>query len=302
MERQEYREILGRLPIESPTPEDMAMVCPHLTQEQAVKAFTEGDSNYVACSPLRVRSAFQIVSLRKPWTEEIKVWRGDTQVITGTKEHPARLDWSYTGRTRASYADGQSHGSVFRDYAHIAEAIKFAEDNWDDELILDDWASAVTFYIQDPSELVNSKYLHDAPKTKAVLYVTLNRDLNETINDHSRPESELFDEAIVEMTADLAVWHELKGGRGGFTNFNCAYCGSGLGLSGCNGCGYKFRDDHSRCGWDTPLSRKMVEFLQENGLTFKKDPEIAWEQEQVNYERRKQEAEEWARQRAEAQA
>jgi len=108
------------------------------------------------------------------------------------------------------------------------------------------------------------------------LYVTLNRDLNEIINDHSRPESELFDDAIAEMTIDEKIWHELKGGRGTFTEFNCAYCGSGLGFSGCSGCGHKFDDDQFRCGWSTPLSKKMVELLQQKGLVFKKDPQIAW--------------------------
>ncbi len=300
MKREEYRSILGRLPIKSPTPQDMAMLCPHLTAEEAVEAFTT-DSGYIACPPLRIRHGFQIVSYHKEWVEEVKV-RGvvdgkETQVVTGTKNHPARLDWSYASRTLASYADGKSHGDVFSPYKHMNEAMKFAVDNWGDELILDDWVSVVEFYVQDPTDLVNDRYHQDYPRTKAVLRVVLNRDLNEIINDHSKPESELFDEAISQMTLDHAVWHELKGGRGGFTEFNCAHCGAGLSLSSCTGCGYRFRDDHFRCGWNTPLSRKMVAFLRENGHVFKADPEIAWTKERQNWERNQQAHEEMLRNR-----
>ena len=286
MKREEYRAILSRLPIKSPSPQDMAMLCPHLTEKEAVEAFMT-NSGYVACPSLRIRHGFQILSYRKEWVEEIKVWgiiNGErTQTITGTKNHPARLDWSYTGRTRDSYADGKSHGDVFTPYRHMDKAMKFADANWGDDLILDNWVDAVEFYIQDPTDLVNDRYHQDHPRTKTVLYVTLNRDLNEICNDHTKPESELFDDAISQMTVDLAVWHELKGGRGSFTEFNCAHCGAGLALSFCTGCGYRFRDDESRCGWNTPLSRKMVKFLRSNGHVFKVDPEIALTKEQQNW-------------------
>lgn len=97
--------------------------------------------------------------------------------------------------------------------------------------------------------------------------------------------SEVFDNAIVEMTVDPKIWHELKGGRGGYTDFNCAYCGYGLGLHGCGCCGHTFEDDHMRCGWNTPLSKKMVEFLQQSGHVFKQDPQIAWNLERTQYDK-----------------
>lgn len=259
LSKKEYRKILERLPINNPKPEDMAAVCPHLTMEQAVIAFGK-DSGYVACPPLRVKCAFQIVSYHKEYDG-----------------HPPRLDWSYACRTLQSYADLQPRGDIFGEYQYMADAIKFAEENWGDELILDTWDSVLEIYVQDPSDLIGKGYRKNQPKTKEILYITLNRDLNEIINDHSKPESQLFDDAIAEMTIDAMIWHELKGGRGGYTEFNCAYCGSGLGLAGCGGCGHKFEDDGMRCGWNTPLSKKMVEFLQQNGHVFKKDPNIAWD-------------------------
>lgn len=291
MTSSEYRSILGRLPIKSPTPQDMAMLCPHLTMQEAVAAFTNG-SGYVACPPLRIRHGFQIISYHKEFVEEIKVWGvvngKETQVITGKKNHPARLDWSYARRTQDSYVDGKSHGDVFHSYDHMHKAMKFAEEHWGDELILDNWESVIQFYIQDPTDLVNDRYHQDYPRTKAVLWVTLSRDFNFVINDGSKPLSELLDEVIMQMTLDHVIWHELKGGRGGFLEFNCANCGAGLGLTGCYGCGHRFNDDHFRSGWHTPLSRKMVAFLRENGHKFRVDPEIAWAKEREDLERGRQ--------------
>lgn len=278
MKKDEYRSLLGQLPIKNPTADDMVRMCPHLTEDQAVDAFMTG-SGYVACPSLHIRHAYQVLSYHKEWVEEIKVRREDTQVITGRKNHPARLEWAFGSRTLASYADGKPHGDVFGETKHREEAMRFANENWGNELILDDWVSVVNFIIQDPTDLVNDRYHTDSPRTKAVLYVALNRDLNEIINDRSKPESELFDEAISQMTLDRKIWSEIKGGRGGYTDYNCAHCGSGLSLSCCTGCGHRFHDDQFRSGWSTPLSRKMVAFLREHGHDFKIDPEIAWTRE-----------------------
>src|SRR3989344_2351732 len=102
MKREEYPSLLRRLPIKKPTPQDMAMLCPHLTPGKAVEAFTTGNG-YVACPPFRVRRSFQVISYHKEWVEEVKVWRivggKYTQVVTGTKNHPAHLYWSYAHRT-----------------------------------------------------------------------------------------------------------------------------------------------------------------------------------------------------------
>lgn len=265
MTKEEYRSILGRLPIKSPTPEDMSMLCPHLKPEDAVKAFTKG-IGYVACPPLVVRDSFQIISYRKEWMETVKVSRVKDDVedasVSGVKNHPARLEWSYAGRSSSTYLN-------------MDEAMKFAEDNWGDQLILDTWKSVVEIYVQDPTDLVNDRYHTDYPRTKAILRLMLGRDFNTIINDHTKPCSELLDDAIVAMTLDEVEWHEYKGGRGGYTEFNCANCGAGLSLTGCPGCGHRFGDDQFRCGWYTPLSRKMIAFLQASGHHFPVDPEIA---------------------------
>ncbi len=288
VKNEDYRSILGRLPIKSPTVQDMAMLCPHLTTEEAVNAFM-ADSGYVACPPLLIRNSFQIVSYHKEWVEQIPGWKvvdgKEIRVIIGTKNHPAILQRERAGRTLESYTDGQLHGDIIETYKHMDKAMKFAEDNWGDELILDNWASVAYIYVQDPTDLVNDRYHHNYPRTKAVLYVALNRDINEIAHDHTKPETEVLDEAISQITLDHVVWSEIVGGRGGFTEYSCANCGAGLLLSSCSGCGHKFRDDYFRSGGYTPLSRKMVAFLRENGHEFRVDPEIAWKKERQRWER-----------------
>lgn len=274
----EYRSILGRLPIKSPSPEDMAMLCPHLTPKEAVKAFTTG-SGYVALPPLKVRNGFQIANYRRELLIE-----GQYTESGKDENRPAMLEYAYAGRTPRSYADGKKHGDVFTRYKHMQQAIKFAENNWGEKLVIDDWEGVIEIYVQDPTDLVNDRYHTDYPRTKAVLAIALKRDLNEIINDHSKPESQLFDEAIAQITIDHKVWCELKGGRGGFTEFNCAHCGAGLGLSGCGGCSHRFHDDQFRCGWNTPLSPKMVSCLHEHGHQFAIDPSIAQEKEKNRWE------------------
>lgn len=57
MTAQEYLEILGRLPIENPTEEDFAALCPHLTPEEAAEVFSHKDP-FVAVPAVKVKAHF----------------------------------------------------------------------------------------------------------------------------------------------------------------------------------------------------------------------------------------------------
>lgn len=273
--KREYSSLLGQLPIKSPTHEDMARFCPHISKEQAVKSFLSG-SGIVACPSLFVRNGYQILSYQKEWVETVKVEHPITSdVIILTKNHPARLSWFGSGRTIESYKDRKPHGDVFHNYKHIAEAINFANSNWGEALVLDDWEAVMEIYLQDPSDLVNDRYHDGDPRTKMVIYLALNRDLNSIINDRSRPESDQLNDAIVHITNDQIIWAEIRGGRGQYTEFNCARCGSGLGLNSCSGCGYCFHDNLFRCGWRTPLPKKITNYATSVGHTFAVSPKKA---------------------------
>jgi hypothetical protein len=250
-----YLAALDRLPIENPTEEDMAAVCPHLTPKKAVAAFGK-NSGYVACPPLRVRGALQIVSFSPGYVHEGKAF-------------PACLRWSYAVPKK----------DASRSYQCMDEAIRFAETSWGNRLVLDSWVDVERIYLEDPSDLFTEGWAKDYPKVKAAVLIGLNRPYNELVNDRSRPQSVLMDEAIMEMALHDKIADEIKGDRGGFTTSNCAYCGSGLGLSGCDGCGHRFRDNQIRTGSITPLSPKVAQLLKDNGHVFQRDLQLAWDDE-----------------------
>ena len=134
--------------------------------------------------------------------------------------------------------------------------------------------SIVQIVLQDPTDLDSNS----SPKTKERLYLHLLRDWNELINDRSEPESNLINNSIEFISSDLENYQP------SYTEFSCAHCGAGLSLKKCNGCGNTFRDNYSRTGWDTPLSEKVVKFLQNNEHQFAIDPKIAQEQERLRWE------------------
>jgi len=285
VKRDEYYNILTLLPIVDPLWEDMAKFCPHLTLSQAVSAFNK-DNGYVACPPLKVKGAFQIINYTKPRKEGIYTWFNGRKIRTGTRQKPGRLDYAFSGRathrkdiTFWPHSTDKLKTIYLSNYQQTNEAISYAEKKWSDSLITDTWKSVVEIYLQDPSDLINNAYHNNQQKTKMILRIALDRELNDISNDYSLPESMLFDKEISTMTTNPMVWQEIKGGRGSYTEFNCAYCGAGLSLNGCSGCGHTFLDNGWRCGWYTPLSKKMVKYIESNGLVFKKNPSKAWAEE-----------------------
>lgn len=271
MHRDEYLALLTQLArstIWSPSFAQVKAFCPHLNADEIAEIFKTvegGESFYFAAPPVRVNNAHQILSLSPPFIGSDK------------KDYAVHLSWVYTNRTPASYADGRLKGDIDTTYRFADKAIAYAQEHWGGDLILDSWnrAGFNQFLLQDPKDQTK----RGDPKTKMVVYVCLNRDWNEIINDPDAPESVVIDNHIVELTTSGIIGDELKGGRGGFTEFNCSRCGDGLSCSGCSSCGLVFKDDHFRCGWDTPLPRKIVEFAQRNGLVFTTDPSIAQKRE-----------------------
>ena len=255
MTRDEYMAALrATMYVKNPTVEQMLSVCPHLTRKQALDGLMGSESGYIALPPLRIKHSYRVANY----------YPGN-----GTDLGPTFSGGKYGNHTLASYADGKSHGDVFVDYAFVAEAMAYAEEHWPEELILDTWTDFQEVYVQDPTDLNERGY----PRTKFVVSLGLGRPWNELINDHTKPKVEQWDDAIIIASVDPLISAELKGGRGGFTEFNCAHCGGGLGLTACTSCGATFHDDHFRCGWHTPLPTKLIKLLRDNGHEFALDPE-----------------------------
>lgn len=264
MNRGVYLENLHRLrrAIKNPTTADVAAIAPHLDERQLEQVFRRemGGVLYFAIPPIRVKYGYLVASR---WERE-----GDQY-----------LDLAYASRTPESYADSRSHGSVFSRTAFQPEAMHYAEEHWGDQLILDTWVDYGEVCIQDPTVL-----FRDRPTTKSTVYYTLDRDANALLNDGSAPSSEVWNNALVTITTDLIEGMELRGGRGGHVDFNCANCSYGLSLVGCDNCGFEFRDDGVRTGHTTPLPMRIVTLLQKRGHAFGMDPATARKREQQDWE------------------
>jgi hypothetical protein len=147
---------------------------------------------------------------------------------------------------------------------------------WKESIMAIPVKSFITFIIEDPSKLYNGQ-----PVTTHQVYVSINREFNEVINDKTKVVSELLNDAIMEVTIDKDRGYEMRDGMGGYTEYNCSNCAGGLLLSACSSCGLLFEDDYFRCGWSTPLPLKIINHLVEQGHEFPVVPSIAHEKEKL---------------------
>lgn len=256
MNRHAYQATLSRLPIAQPTPEDMAALCPHLTPEQAVEAFTQGE-HYVCVPGMYVH--------------------GCVHVIYYSQERQ-NLTHAFTQRLPESFVDGRACRAPSTTLG-LTEALRFARDNWGDNLLIDDWQSFMQFNLEDPTRLSE----HQDPCFVGTLWVAFSDTMSRLYEQYERPRSETFDAAIVHMATNEFHRRELMGPRGQSVSFNCAHCGGGLMSDRCHGCKKTFRKRESRCGWRTPLSPKMVTFLRDQGHVFGIDPTVAQTQERAEW-------------------
>lgn len=247
-DRKAYHDALRRLPIASPTFEDIQAVLPHLPAKQVgdilQRAKQEGQSDYYPAPPLRVKNSFHSINI-------------------GTYKGQTTLEHAFAQRTVTSYADKKWHGDI----PHVPndmekEAMRYAASRWSASLVEDNWTDFLNLHLIDP-EVVTSRGL---PEYSGTIFATLKRDFNQVMNDHSldsqfsnqrltsgQKEAMRLEGYLAEYTTDAFIGDELKGGRGGFSDWNCARCGGGMSLSACTGCGVKVKDDGFRSGWGTPL-------------------------------------------------
>ncbi len=263
----DYKSALQSISRKNPSFEQLKAISPHLNEEEVGNAFdiTSNTSVFVAIPPTKVKKGFLVASLTKS-SESSDTWVS-----------------IYGSRTRASYADGKSRGDVFCNTRHSDKAIAFAEENWPQETLLDSWVDFGTIYLDDPTLLNECDY----PKTRKAIYWGVSQSWNDINNNGNRPASELINDALAIVTTNRFEGSEIKGGRGGYTAWNCANCGAGLGLSGCANCKHSFKDNHFRSGWQTPLPRKIITLLQKEGFQFGMDPMVAVQKEVERFNKRR---------------
>lgn len=269
MSYSDYLDVVTRANygIDSPSPSILEAITPHLTSLQRDEMFTSSSElfrNYFAIPPLKVRGGYLVASFDH-------------------HEGTSYLEVHGVSRSRRYYP--VRHGAYFQRVPFQAEAMNFAESNWDDNLIQDTWDSVAKIWVLDPSGYQGSTSTDQSdPSIVSVMYVTLNRDYNDLINDWSAPQSILWDKSIVGITTHPVIGREMKGYHQAYEQDNCSLCGGGLGITRCTVCGHALQDNYIRMENRRPLTPRMVEFLVEHGHRFKDRPANAWNYERTHWE------------------
>ncbi len=280
MDREAYLVALNRLShggIKSPTLADLEAITPHLTDEQRRSILHDDRGVHFAIPPVRIIGGFWVASYTKSKYSGIN-W----------------LNLEVVWYTPKSCMDVRSRLKEPVDVAFRDRSMTYAEEYWGDQLIPIAGKDAGIVFIQDPTNLYTSgnKARRGSPKTMSVIYYTLSRRMEDILIDYSAPLSEVWNNGLVEVTCDYIVGTELAGHRGGYRDYNCAFCSYGLGRTSCKNCGNKFYDDYGvRSSCSTPLPERMVALLQENGHRFGLDPAIARQREWQEWEEKLRERE-----------
>lgn len=160
---------------------------------------------------------------------------------------------------------------------HMEEAVAFARKYWKKRLVVENWPGLVEY------RLINTK--GDIWKDQVKATVGLSRDVNDLINDHSKPLFELVDESVVIVTTDTHEMSEMKAYRGLHHGDTCKYCGGQLTWAACLGCGRQFNSS-GMIGGVTPMSPKIEKAFLDSGHVFEIDPSIAYEKARETWRQR----------------
>jgi hypothetical protein len=237
---------------ENPTLEQIMGVCPHMTNneiKQLIDTCDEtGRTAYLATPPLMVASEYHIVSY-------IPIGIRDDQ--------HSHLTVSYNIGKMKDCEQNPSNS-----YPYAIRAMEYAKQNWSENLTENISSNFGTFIIKDPK-------CHWYPKTKFVIYVSLNQTWKNILNDHDKPSWKALDDAIADITFNYFEGIELRCDRDREWRFFCSRCGHGFSLNICTGCGEWFDDDQQHMyGYPFPMPPKLVNILFEKGHKFDLDPNL----------------------------
>jgi hypothetical protein len=268
-----YRECLQAVRgkgVINPTPDVVAEICPHLTKEDIADIFMEVNAGNIcdfAAPPVLIDHSYHVLRLSPPY-------------MRGKVNRPLRLSFVFAQRTAESYADGIPKGDIAGTRKFYEKAIAYAQTNWGDHLILDTWKSYIEVNMLNPQDEDD----YGNPRLNYKLFFTTKEDWNTIMNDSSSPRSEVINKSILQITHNQLEANEIKGGRGGYTNYNCTRCSGGLELESCSCCEEKFNNNGFRCGWRTPLPKKLRDYAIDQGFQFDMDPDKALEYERIFYQ------------------
>jgi len=254
MSRESYLAALKAIGIadSDATFDRLATIAPHLTAEQIQEALDDRQGSNIATPPVMVSGAYQLANIVP-------------NVVNGTLQ--MSIGWR-GGRTRDSYANpDRRQGDDCAKIRHVEEAISYAREHWDDQLIVDNWHQILEIRFQDPEETDNDK----KPTTKQTVWLAVEGSIRMLSCLHKNGES--WDEHVKVVTVDPIEVIELRGNHGIDSMNYCWICGAGLRSKTCDaGHGPKSIFGRPSGMRHPPLPQSVIKLVEQSGHVFQDRP------------------------------
>lgn len=242
--------------------QQLSSLVPHLDYSEVQDLLTTRTGLFVNFigPPLWVRGAEHVFTLTP---------RGD--------KNNRKLVYAFCYRRQESYAccaAGTPLGHQRREFDHRERVANYAETEWGTALLWDRAAQIIEFEIVDPTRTSDGGGLFSvatvtASMDEVLVGPTEYEDDDEFASDC--PFVEAMTHSIINYSAAAAVRMELRGDHMPVKVFNCAFCGGGMGATGCDFCGCPIESPtmQSRVAWSHPLP---LEIAEEAKVEFKTPP------------------------------
>lgn len=158
---------------------------------------------------------------------------------------------------------------------HVLAVMKFARQNWRDQMFLKDWKDVIVFNVMDS--------ILGMPTTTKVVWGAMLTAWRDIVKSHARPQSRMINQTLSYITVDPVMGDEMGAWGHKIQMYCCAKCGGGLLTDRCSGCGLEFESGEVLVGRETPLPERVVGVLCAHGECFPISPRIAREKERENW-------------------
>ncbi len=243
---------------------ELVPIVPHLEFQEVEELLTARSSEFTnfIVPPTRVRGAEHVFTLSPRANDDTR-----------------QLTYAYCYRRRESYAccpAGTPVGHRQREFDYRERVSNYSETSWGESLLWDRASQIVEFEVVDPTCTSNGGGLFPvATVTAALAAVLVGQTEYADDDDEFAPDCpfvEAMTHSIINYSSDAAVQMELRGDHMPAKVFNCAFCGGGMGATGCSFCECSIKTPttmQSRIAWSHPLP---LDIAEESRVEFKTPP------------------------------
>ena len=161
---------------------------------------------------------------------------------------------------------------------YAQNAADFTRKNWADALVESKAKGFYAIDLYNPSKMMKRSYY---PTYILSVFFTTSADRLSIIHS-KKPKSQALDDAIIDITDNRAVGLEIGFGHSRNLRTNCALDGAGLKRTSCSYCHRNFVHEQvhtDTASWQTPLPKKVADYLIQHSHKFEVDPKLARENE-----------------------